>query len=103
MLFNKFITAPSPTPRRYKLRTISTVPAIAQLMPWQSAASRCALPAFHQRDCSAASPAKTDPLGGLLLTVWRMRWCLLCFLLVLSVRRALAQGGYTITDLGVGN
>jgi len=32
-----------------------------------------------------------------------MRWCLLCFLLVLSVRRALAQGGYTITDLGVGN
>jgi probable HAF family extracellular repeat protein len=103
MLFNKFITAPSPTPRRYKLRTIGTVAAIAQLMPWQNAAASDALPAFHQRDCSAASPAKTNPLGGLLLTVWRMRWCLLCFLLILSVHRALAQGGYTITDLGLGN
>jgi probable HAF family extracellular repeat protein len=37
-------------------------------------------------------------------TVARGRWGLLCLLLVLwGYHRALAQGGYTITDLGLGN
>jgi len=73
-------------------------------MPRQNAARRCAPPKVQQRDSSAAAPAKTDPFRGLMPTVAHVRWGLLCVLLILwGHHRALAQRGYTITDLGVGN
>lgn len=73
-------------------------------MPRQNAAGRCGLPEVQQQDRSAASHAKTEPIGGLRLAVGRVTWVLLCLSLVLCGRHgALAQSGYTITDLGVGN
>src|SRR6267142_6830353 len=105
MLFKRSTTAPSPTARRYKPQTISTVRAIVRLiMPRQNAARRCAPPKLQQLDSIAAAPAKTDPFRGLMPTVAHVRWGLLCVLLILwGHHRALAQRGYTITDLGVGN
>jgi probable HAF family extracellular repeat protein len=66
--------------------------------------------------CSTTAPSPTAPryeslsfcnglfARGLTAQVARARFGLLCLLLVLCARHsALAQGGYTITDLGIGN
>src|SRR5262249_24544081 len=63
--------------------------------------------ALRGLNCKIRKPGascSSDPLGGLMPAGAPARWRLICVLLILCGRHlALAQGGYNITDLGIGN